>query len=71
MTASLSIFSISTLLATPYLHDRTLLHEVGCWNGETLFNLYHYARLQGKTINACLGTDIHTAALNIAQATSN
>ena len=59
------------LLATPHIHEKTLIHELGCWSGENLVRLLYYTHLQGKTPFAFMGTDIHEIALNIGESTLN
>ena len=55
------------LLTTAYLDENTLIHEMGCWNGENLVRLLYYSYLQGKTPISCIGTDINNTALNFSE----
>lgn len=55
------------LLATPYLDSETLLYELGCWHGQNLMNLLFYASLRGRTPKRCIGIDINSQALTMAQ----
>ncbi|KAF3361394.1 hypothetical protein PHSC3_002024 [Chlamydiales bacterium STE3] len=41
----------AALLAALYLDNDTLLYEIGCWNGQNLFNLSFYTFLQEKPQN--------------------
>jgi len=59
------------ILATPQLSKDTLVHEIGSWNGENLFNLLYHSYLHKKTIAGCIGTDINVLALNIAETTAD
>lgn len=61
----------ATLLATAYLDKTTLLHEMGCWNGQNLLNLLFYASLKGRAPTYCVGTDINYKALTMAQSVSS
>lgn len=61
----------ATLLATPHIDEQTLLHEIGCWNGQNLINLLFYASLKGKYPKYCLGTDINSVAVSMAGSSSS
>lgn len=56
-----------SLLSIPLLDEETIVHEVGCWSGEALFNLAHLARLHGKVAAGFVGTDIHSSTLSLAE----
>ncbi len=58
-------------LATPFIDEKTLVYEYGCWNGGNLLGLLFFALEMGVHPGACVGTDINKAALNIAQAASS
>ncbi|MCE5319053.1 MAG: hypothetical protein LLG04_17035 [Parachlamydia sp.] len=59
------------LLSIPLLDDATIVHEVGCWSGEALFNLTHLAHLHGKAVAGFVGTDIHSSTLSLAESVAN
>lgn len=53
------------LLATPYLDNRTIVHEIGCWSGQNLLNLFLYASYKQSIPKYFVGTDINSQALVI------
>lgn len=59
------------LLATAHLDRDTIVHEIGTWNGENLFNILYHSYLQKRVIAGCVGTDINIPALNIAEASAS
>lgn len=63
--------SAAILLTTPYINEGTFVHEIGCWNGQNLINLLFYNVLHGRVPKYCLGTNINSLALSMAESTAS
>lgn len=72
----LTLFSIEEdalaafLLAFPYLKETSVVHDIGCWNGQNLLHLLYYSHLRNQRIGGALGTDINLPVLNAAEIAS-
>jgi hypothetical protein len=55
------------LLLLSSLQADTVIHELGCWNGQNLINLAFYTHLKGRSLAGCVGTDINLLAIKAAQ----
>lgn len=59
----------SFFLAFPFMSNDSVIHDIGCWNGQNLINLLYYGHFRGSCCFKALGTDINNTVLNIAEAT--
>lgn len=59
-------FIDSALLCVENVNEPTLVHDIGCWNGENLVNFILMSAIKGKNIAGAIGTDINFSAIEIA-----